>query len=210
MKQFVRKPLALMLALLLGLTGCSASGLEQLATAMGDAAALMSELDAALQEDETTEDADNTGDADVADDADNSEMLEPSDAAETPEDTAETPPADQPVYGQDYTAPEAVAAYLHCYQELPPNFLTKDEARDLGWDNSAGNLQEVAPGKSIGGDDFGNREGLLPDGDWHECDVNYFGGYRGAERLVWSDEGAIYYTADHYESFTQLYEGWAS
>ena len=63
----------------------------------------------------------------------------------------------------------------------------------------------MAPGKSIGGDRFGNYEGLLPDGNYRECDVNYEGGYRGAERLIYDQNGSVYYTNDHYESFTQLY-----
>jgi len=78
----------------------------------------------------------------------------------------------------------------------------------LGWDSQKGNLWDVAPGCCIGGDRFGNREGLLPDGKWYECDVNYEGGYRGAERLVFSEDmESIYYTADHYESFECLYGG---
>ena len=104
-----------------------------------------------------------------------------------------------------YTTPEDVAEYIHTFGTLPGNFITKKEAQNLGWSSSAGNLWDVAPGKSIGGDKFGNREGLLPDGSYHECDVNYQGGYRGAERLIYSDSGEIYYTNDHYKTFTQLY-----
>jgi len=104
-----------------------------------------------------------------------------------------------------YTSPEDVAEYIHNFGTLPENFITKKEAQNLGWDSSAGNLWDVAPGKSIGGDKFGNREGLLPEGNYHECDVNYQGGYRGAERLIYSDSGEIYYTSDHYKTFTQLY-----
>ena len=58
-----------------------------------------------------------------------------------------------------YTSPEDVAEYLHFYGHLPDNFITKSEARTLGWDRQDGNLDEVAPGMSIGGDSFGNREG---------------------------------------------------
>ena len=105
----------------------------------------------------------------------------------------------------EYTGTEDVALYLHLYGHLPSNFITKSEARALGWDNSQGNLWDVAPGKSIGGDYFGNYEGILPDGRYHECDVNYAGGYRGAERLIYGDDGSIYYTNDHYNSFEQLY-----
>ena len=107
-----------------------------------------------------------------------------------------------------YTSPDDVAEYLHFYGHLPDNFITKNEARDLGWDSQAGNLDEVAPGMSIGGDTFGNREGLLPKADgrkYYECDVNYEGGYRGEERIVYSSDGLIFYTDNHYESFEQLY-----
>ena len=107
-----------------------------------------------------------------------------------------------------YTSKEDVAAYLYLYQELPSNFITKDEAKELGWVNSKGNLHEVAPGMSIGGDYFGNYEGKLPEADgrdYYECDINYTGGYRGGERIVYSDDGLIYYTGDHYETFELLY-----
>ena len=104
-----------------------------------------------------------------------------------------------------YTAPEDVAAYLHSYGRLPSNFITKNDAKALGWDSSKGNLWDVAPGKSIGGDRFGNYEGLLPEGRYRECDVNYAGGYRGGERIIYGEDGSVYYTADHYQSFTRLY-----
>ena len=77
--------------------------------------------------------------------------------------------------------------------------------------SSEGNLWEVADGMCIGGDIFGNREGLLPEENervYYECDVNYAGGFRGSERVVFSDDGLIYYTGDHYESFEMLYDGW--
>ena len=114
-------------------------------------------------------------------------------------------------YGEWYSAPDEVALYIHAFEELPFNYLTKSEARDLGWDSSAGNLWDVAPGMSIGGDRFGNREDLLPDArgrTWYECDVNYEGGYRGAERLLFSDDGLIYYSGDHHQSCELLYDGW--
>lgn len=105
-----------------------------------------------------------------------------------------------------YTAPQDVADYIHTYSHLPDNFITKAEAEAMGWSGGQGNLWDVAPGMSIGGDSFGNREGLLPgDVSYRECDVNYSGGYRGGERIVYGDDGSIYYTADHYESFEQLY-----
>ena len=106
-----------------------------------------------------------------------------------------------------YTTAEDVAAYLVAYGHLPPNFITKQEARDAGWEG--GNLEPYCPGKCIGGDRYGNREGLLPAARgrvWTECDINTLGARsRGPERLVFSNDGLIYYTPDHYESFTLLY-----
>ena len=110
--------------------------------------------------------------------------------------------------GGRYDTMEEVAIYLTFFDELPENYITKKEAQALGWDNRKGNLWKVADGCSIGGDRFGNYEGRLPDRAgriWYECDVNYSGGDRGAERLVYSSDGLIYYTADHYETFTLLY-----
>ncbi len=131
------------------------------------------------------------------------ETEQQTEAATEMQTEAETEP--EIVWGETYTAPEDVAEYLHLYGELPENFITKNEARKLGWESSEGNLWEVAPGMSIGGDHFGNYEGILPDGDYRECDVNFDGGYRGAERIIYGEDGSIYYTDDHYKTFTQLY-----
>jgi len=106
-----------------------------------------------------------------------------------------------------YTTKEDVALYLHSYGHLPSNFITKTKARAAGWDG--GSLERVLPGMCIGGGGFGNLEGLLPDApgrSWKECDINTLGkNSRGAERLVYSNDGLIYYTGDHYESFELLY-----
>ena len=107
-----------------------------------------------------------------------------------------------------YTTKEEVAEYINLYGHLPSNFITKKEAKELGWVNSEGNLNEVAPGMSIGGDYFGNYEGLLPeanDRDYYECDIDFDGTYRNEKRIVFSNDGLIYYTEDHYDSFELLY-----
>jgi guanyl-specific ribonuclease Sa len=112
------------------------------------------------------------------------------------------------VYGNDYYSKDEVATYLHTYEELPPNYITKSEANALGWDADKGNLWDVSYGSVIGGDRFGNREGLLPKKEgrtYYECDVNYEGGFRNAMRLVFSNDGLIYYTEDHYASFEPLF-----
>ena len=106
-----------------------------------------------------------------------------------------------------YTTAEDVALYIHTYGCLPPNFITKEEARDLGWEG--GGLDDYAYGMCIGGDRFGNYEGLLPDAEgrkWTECDIDTMHkNSRGAKRIVFSNDGLIYYTDDHYDSFTLLY-----
>ena len=124
------------------------------------------------------------------------------------QESAEIVTSNSVTEGQSYSTKDEVAAYIHEFNELPPNYLTKDEAEALGWDNAEGNLWEVTDGMSIGGDFFGNREGLLPKKSgriYYEADINYDGGYRGAERIVYSNDGLIFYTDDHYESFEQLY-----
>jgi len=107
----------------------------------------------------------------------------------------------------EYSDKEHVAEYLRQYHRLPSNYITKNEARRLGWDNRQGNLWKVAPGKSIGGDRFGNYEGLLPDKKgriWYECDIDFPGDYRNAKRILFSSDGLIYYTENHYKSFTDI------
>lgn len=109
--------------------------------------------------------------------------------------------------GGEYTSAEDVALYLHLYAHLPQNFITKKDARALGW--NGGGLDDYADGKCIGGDRFGNYEGLLPDTpgrEYHECDIDTLHAVsRGAKRIVYSNDGLIYYTEDHYESFILLY-----
>lgn len=106
-----------------------------------------------------------------------------------------------------YTHKDDVALYIYTYGELPDNFITKDEARDLGW--PGGGLDDYALGMCIGGDRFGNYEGLLPEAEgrtYTECDIDTLGAdSRGAKRIVFSNDGLIYYTEDHYESFELLY-----
>ncbi|MCR5664657.1 MAG: ribonuclease [Oscillospiraceae bacterium] len=105
------------------------------------------------------------------------------------------------------TSRDEIALYIHLYGQLPPNFITKAEAKAAGW--PGGSLEPYCPGKCIGGDRFGNREGLLPDAEgrtWTECDVNTLGAdERGTERIVFSNDGLIFYTPDHYGHFEQLY-----
>lgn len=136
---------------------------------------------------------------------------ENSESSPRPEKSTETPAGQENgnvVKGQPYYSKDDVAQYLHLYKKLPPNYIKKNDAMDLGWDASKGNLWDVTDQMVIGGDRFGNREGLLPTKkgrQYFEADVDYEGGYRDAKRIVYSNDGLIYYTDDHYESFTKLY-----
>ena len=132
---------------------------------------------------------------------------EKTEPTETPEPTETKAP--EPEIEEDgwYYSKEEVALYIHMYGKLPENFITKSEAQKLGWTGGAvGNYKE---GAVIGGDKFGNREGLLPKKSgrqYYECDIDTKGkGSRGTRRIVFSNDGLIYYTHDHYESFTLLY-----
>ena len=127
---------------------------------------------------------------------------------EKPEPTAEPTetPEEEDLLDPDgtYTSKEDVALYLYQYGELPQNFMTKKEAKKLGW--TGGGLDGYADGYCIGGDRYGNYEGNLPDGNYHECDIDTLHkSKRGAKRIVYSDDGRIYYTDDHYATFTLLY-----
>ena len=118
----------------------------------------------------------------------------------------EPEPAESPDENGAYYAKDDVALYLWTYKKLPPNFITKSEAGKLGWEG--GSVEKYKKGAAIGGDSFGNYEGLLPkDKKYRECDIDTLGAdSRGAKRIVYAtDFSAIYYTDDHYESFTQLY-----
>ncbi len=126
-----------------------------------------------------------------------------------PTGETQTPEETEPLLPEDgsYTTREDVALYLHLYGHLPQNFITKKEAEALGW--SGGSLEPYAPGKCIGGSHFGNYEGLLPEKEgrsYTECDIDTLGASsRGAKRIVFSNDGLIYFTSDHYESFELLY-----
>ena len=127
-----------------------------------------------------------------------------------PEPSESTAPTQAPAGVTEdgkYDTKDEVALYIHSFGHLPSNFVTKSTARKAGW--SSGSLEKYFPGCSIGGDVFQNREGLLPEAPgrtYFECDIEATGQKtRGAKRIVFSSDGLIYYTDDHYDSFTLLY-----
>jgi len=196
--------LFLSLTLLMGLTGCGGNT-EELAGAIIDAAI------SAVEDYDSSESTSIIGGADgptdivvtVPDDSEK-EFQTPDVSEDEVITTLPSEPTVTVVEGEYYYDLESVVLYLDTYGELPDNYITKNEARDLGWEG--GTPERFMGGAAIGGDRFGNREGILPKGNYTECDLNTLGaGSRGAERLVFSDEGEYYHTEDHYETFTQVW-----
>lgn len=204
--------LSLLLALLLSLGGCGGLDVGVIGGEDGPTVIFTTGSDQP-QTDPAPED----GELPEAPEAENGEEEAPYGEA-LPEDpgtgnSEEDPPYEEVLPEEDqasidedgtYNSAEDVSLYLYTYGHLPENYITKSEARDLGW--TGGSVEKYAPGYAIGGDRFGNREGVLPDGNYHECDIDTIGeNSRGAKRLVYADDGRIYYTEDHYETFTLLY-----
>lgn len=129
----------------------------------------------------------------------------PAPVEDTPAPATEAPGVDEDGF---YHTKDEVALYLHLYGHLPTNYVTKREAQELGW--TGGSVERYAgEGTAIGGSRFGNYEGRLPEKEgrtYQECDIDTVGrSSRGAKRIVFSNDGLIYYTGDHYESFELLY-----
>ena len=202
-KWFSKWALALLatLMVLTGLAGCSSKDVETALDVAIEVIEVVESLEAIETETQISSGSEQTSEQTEAQTTSEAET----EAIETEDEAA--------VIDEDghYTSKEEVTLYLYTYGKLPSNFITKKEAENLGWkkkDGEAGQLHVVAPGMSIGGSSFGNYEGLLPEKKgrkYFECDINYVKGNRGAERLVYSNDGLIFYTGDHYESFEQLY-----
>lgn len=131
-------------------------------------------------------------------------------ATKTPKPTKTPAPeiTEEPEEAGPIIEPQAIADYLFVYGRLPDNFLTKKEAQALGWDSYKNYVSDVAPGMSIGGDRFGNYEGLLPrksGRQYYECDCYYTEGRRNAYRIIFSNDGLVFYTEDHYRTFTEMH-----
>ncbi|MBQ7922512.1 MAG: ribonuclease [Clostridia bacterium] len=172
------------------------SALEGIQSLLEETSPDTTELESTVSPDRTTE-----GDTDAV-------AGEPATDAEEVQET-ETEAADTTevvvAYGEYYYDVENVVLYLDTYGELPENYMTKDEAGDLGWEG--GSVEKYQDGAAIGGDRFGNYENLLPDSEWIECDIDTEDEKsRGAKRLVFSlEDGLYYYTDDHYETFVEVY-----
>ena len=195
----MKKTLAILLSLavIMGLSGCASNDvIDTLETLEAVTSILTSEEAPAASSEEV--------------------LVEDVTDPEPDESSVDEPSADEGAFSESeyyldeegwYYSAEEVSEYLYTYGYLPGNFITKADARALGWEG--GSVERYAPGCAIGGDVFGNKEGLLPKEKgrtYYECDIDTNGqSSRGAKRLVFSDDGLIYYTEDHYESFTLLY-----
>ena len=200
----IKKLLSLLLSLIFAVTAISGCGGIELGDILEEVEYLAG-LESEYTDDTTTEPLDDVKTEQTDTSQETETTNQPEDVTtQKPDITQETETIDE--YGT-YTSKEDVALYIHTYRKLPQNFITKNEARDLGW--QGGGLEDYAPGKCIGGDYFGNFEGLLPEKDgreYTECDIDTLGkSSRGAKRIVFSEDGLIYYTDDHYESFELLY-----
>lgn len=191
-------PLLLALLAALALTACARSGAETEETET----VILPVITAEETAEETPETAETPPeDPGIPDDA--------PETAEDPEAAGDPGEPEEPWLPEEgsYSSRDDVALYLHLYGHLPENYITKREAEALGW--TGGSLEPYAPGKCIGGGRFGNYEGLLPDAPgrrYTECDIDTLGAKsRGAKRLVFSNDGLIYYTEDHYQTFELLY-----
>jgi guanyl-specific ribonuclease Sa len=210
-----RKNLLLLLLCALLALCCTACSGEDVNTALGIAAALLSDSSQDEADDLTADtgfaagnsassaistEHDTSSDAGTTTSGSGSQSVS---VQQTPENWLDGQELDEE---GTYSSQEDVAAYLVTYHHLPDNYITKREAEKLGW--HGGSLEPYAPGKCIGGSRFGNYEGLLPEGEtYYECDIDTVGAKkRGAQRLVYTEDfERVYYTSDHYESFTLVY-----
>ena len=168
------------------------------------------EIDPSEDRQGSTDTTSQTVEAEASETAETSEDAEPAQPTENTTTTTtqptEEPHDNLPTYGEYYYDLTNVVLYIEVYGELPPNYITKSKARELGWEG--GSVENYKPGAAIGGDRFGNYEGLLPEApgrSYTECDIDTNGyGSRGSRRLVFSNDGLYFYTSDHYESFSEV------
>ena len=209
MKTWIKKSFAALLlaSLVLGLAACGSvedlisEAIDEEISSLITETGVTEEDEAPAPEEEETEPPEETGSGPEETEPEGSE---PESSGEEPE---ESESGLQVSEDGVYDSRDEVALYIHLFGHLPSNYITKKKAESLGW--TGGSLEPYAPGKCIGGSRFGNYEGLLPEKEgrkYTECDIGTMGKKsRGAKRIVFSNDGLIYYTDDHYESFTLLY-----
>ena len=203
----MRKFLSFLVTLLLlfGIVGCKNNQKSQDVSSSTTSSAVLSSTESSSSLSSTTSSSSSSS----TESSSSSSSTESSSSSSSTESSSSSSSTESAVIDENgsYTSKDDVALYIHVYGRLPSNFISKNEAENLGW--SGGSLEPYAPGKCIGGSRFGNYEGLLPDKSgrtYTECDIHTLGKKsRGAKRIVFSNDGLIYYTDDHYASFELLY-----
>ena len=103
------------------------------------------------------------------------------------------------VFGADW--------YIKVYGKLPSYYITSEQAKNEGWNSKKGDLFIKCPGRMIFGGIYQNRNGHLPTAPnrvWYEADINYEFGFRGTERILFSNDGLMFVTYDHYHTFIEV------
>lgn len=91
--------------------------------------------------------------------------------------------------------------------KLPEYYLTRDDASSLGWNPNKNTLDNIASNRMIFGGQYFNKTGHLPEKKgriWYEADINYISGKRNSERIVFSNDGLIFVTYNHYKTFAEI------
>ena len=95
---------------------------------------------------------------------------------------------------------------LKNFQKLPEYYITLSEAIKHGWQNGK-SPAKYFPNKMIAGGIYKNQNHHLPDAPnriWYEADINYYEGKRNRHRILWSNDGLIFVTYDHYQTFYEI------
>lgn len=200
--------LGLILAISLALAGCGRNPIEPETSAAPETTTTQATTEETSTETketatETTPEETTTEETTPEETTTEETTTEKQTSKETKETTKKQTSQDLIDEDEAYYDVESVVLYLDKFGHLPDNFITKDEAEDLGW--SGGSVDKYQKGAAIGGDYFGNYEGILPKNTkYHEADIDTYKAKRGSKRLIYSKDGRYYYTEDHYESFDEL------
>lgn len=104
------------------------------------------------------------------------------------------------INGADYT--------LTHENTLPNYYLSKAELIDTGWKPGKFPSNWV-PGKMLAGGIYNNKNQHLPETagrTWYEADINYYSGKRNSSRILYSNDGLVFATFDHYSTFSEIIE----
>ena len=90
--------------------------------------------------------------------------------------------------------------------ELPKYYASYEYALSKGWRPRKWPSNFI-PNQMITRGQYFNDDGHLPSAPgrvWFEADINYKLGKRNSQRVLWSNDGLIFVTYDHYETFYEI------